>query len=78
MAYSSRSKAHHYGSYRPYSCSACGHKLRFGASNCGRCYEPTGLLNRRWIWATLGCFALTAFMIVVAVIVYVVMTMGGA
>lgn len=34
---------------RVFTCE-CGHKLRFGAAKCGKCYHSTGLLNRIPFW----------------------------
>lgn len=31
---------------RIFTCSNCGHKLRFGRSYCGYCRKPTNMLNR--------------------------------
>ena len=28
------------------SCKTCGHKLRFGASRCGQCWQPSPLINQ--------------------------------
>lgn len=35
--------------FRLVSCPECGHKLRYGVSNCTLCWRPTPLLNR-WIF----------------------------
>lgn len=32
---------------RLFRCSNCGHRLRFGAPVCGKCYHPTPMANRR-------------------------------
>ena len=37
--------------FRFFYCTACGHKLRFGADRCGSCRRPTPLSNR---YATYG------------------------
>ena len=43
---------------RVFECAACGHKLRFGAENCGKCYTPTPLRNRIWTYAIAALIAL--------------------
>lgn len=34
-------------------CSLCNHRLRFGASNCGKSWRGAPLLNRWSTWAAL-------------------------
>ena len=36
---------------RIFRCS-CGHKLKFGAVNCGKCYEPARIYNQTSFWWT--------------------------
>jgi hypothetical protein len=50
---------------RLFECTKCGHKLRLGAENCGRCHEATPLKNRDY---ALGI----AFLIAMALIFFVV------
>lgn len=33
---------------RLFRCPACDHKLRYGATTCGKCHAPTGTINHRW------------------------------
>ncbi|WP_323767940.1 zinc ribbon domain-containing protein [Marinovum sp.] len=32
---------------RLFRCPSCGHRLRFGATTCGKCYLPTPFYNRK-------------------------------
>ncbi len=62
MAYISSSRTRGSKSIRICSCPSCGHKVRFNAEHCGRCYEPTKPINRSRTW----------FLIFVAIIAAVV------
>ncbi|MCT4369436.1 hypothetical protein CLG85_003385 [Yangia mangrovi] len=41
-------------SHRYFKCRYCNHKLRFGAHQCGSCYQPTQMINRVPTWTVLG------------------------
>ncbi len=41
-------------SHRYFKCRYCNHKLRFGAQQCGSCYQPTQMINRVPTWTVLG------------------------
>jgi len=47
--------------FRFFTCRFCGHKLRYGASRCGACHQPTQVLNRRWPLAV--AIPLVAFLV---------------
>ncbi len=55
-------------SFRVFHCR-CNHKLRFGASTCSYCFNPTPSYNRWWVPP------LTA--VIFAVVVYVAMANGA-
>ena len=35
---------------RLFTCKRCGHRLRFGSPQCGRCCEDTSMTNRGSFW----------------------------
>lgn len=35
---------------RLFSCATCNHKLRFGASRCGQCWQPAPLYNQTRVY----------------------------
>jgi hypothetical protein len=37
---------------RLYKCERCDHKIRLGAYKCGKCAEPTPMINRDYVLAT--------------------------
>lgn len=37
------------GKLRFFNCKRCDHALRYGASHCGACWEPTPTYNRKWV-----------------------------
>lgn len=39
---------------RLFTCATCGHKLRFGASRCGQCWQPSPLYNQTRFYITLA------------------------
>jgi hypothetical protein len=47
---------------RVFRCS-CGHKMRFGAARCGRCYDHSPFYNRRETWVTAAAAAGTVFLV---------------
>ncbi len=40
--------------HRYFRCRYCNHRLRFGAHECGSCYQPTQMANRVPTWTVLG------------------------
>jgi hypothetical protein len=54
-------------SVRVFECNLCGHKMRFGAANCGYCYQTTPVLNRLPVIAALGV-ALILIICLIAVV----------
>ena len=33
--------------FRPFSCTSCGHKMRFAGADCGRCHAPKTPIQRK-------------------------------
>lgn len=46
----------------------CGHKMRFGARDCGRCHAPTRVYNRNMFAFTVGWLLLATAVLIVAIL----------
>lgn len=56
--------------HRFFTCE-CGHKLRFGAKQCGKCYWDTPPWNRQWFWLFAATVIISTLALAVTVVVSV-------
>lgn len=50
---------------RLFSCATCNHKLRFGVTRCGQCWQPAPLMNQtRFYVAVAGGVAVLGYAMV--------------
>ena len=57
------------GTKRLFRCGSCRHKMRFGASRCGACWEPTPIYNHASVLVGAPMIALIAGLVTALLIV---------